>query len=66
MNWLQGLRRVSAAWWGLCAVLVAMSGVAAMSESIKLGATLIFVGLTICAVMHKATCWVINGFFEEK
>ena len=66
MNWHQGLRRISLAWWGFCTVLNLIPGIALLTSDFLQGLLWIAAFSAVFAILHKVTCWVIDGFFKER
>jgi hypothetical protein len=69
MNIEQGLRRISAVWWGLWGALAAfMLGVALFGSGSDRGVIGTFgaIGLVAAYMAHRLTCWVIAGFFAPR
>lgn len=66
MNWNLGLKRVSAAWWGLVAIIAAGIGFT-WGSGWELESSLAGMAWSAGAyALHRVTCWIINGFSAEK
>lgn len=65
MNIRTGLERVSAIWWGLCA-LVWGAFIAAdfgAGNFDMLGTTIAVA--VVLYLLHRGTCWVVRGLFSD-
>ena len=72
MNWNQGLKRLSLVWWGIC-VLFFLSGsfmsmfdyygnFAPIQEFKSWKWPVFLLCSSLPLVLHKITCWIIDGF----
>jgi len=69
MNWQLGLRRISAVFWGVPALLfggifvyTAFDGRGSDMAGMLGTALLIVAGMYVA---HRITCWIISGFFKH-
>lgn len=69
MNWNQGLRRVSAVFWGFWALLSGVFGASllVLNGSREWDAGLIFIACLLpLYIAYRVTCWIVDGFFQPR
>lgn len=73
MNWQQGLRRLSAVFWGFWALVAVVFVIAICSDYVRSEGFAYALGygtavggflVGIIVLAHRLTCWVIGGFFR--
>ena len=68
MNWENGFKRISAAWWGLLAIMLIGYGLTILFLEGSGGwnvAIVSFLCLIPIYLFYRATNWIIEGFFVK-
>lgn len=67
MNWRLGLQRISAVFWGLCAVFVGGILIWIMFEGDNSLRAFVYLALCLGTIylLYRLTNWIIGGFFAK-
>ena len=67
MNWKIGLARISLVFWGGWSIVLIGIAVFTMFEDKNiLNALPMLLTVVVFYVLHRVTCWIIEGFFSKR